>query len=304
VESLVDGVSLLCHLWSNLVVGQVAQVLNNRLRVRDEIRDQSGVHFVVPDELIVVRFNRELIILHNCPLPQYIFTLSWESFHILFGVNFNAVVQMLWIYKPGLMNNMLVSNPRTTIGRHKYVRVVVFWEIMRRQLNLIAFVLYVTLLKSNHKIVVFHFQIESEIFLIGVAILEFMSFNKLIQYGILLLLFTCLVLPDNHRIYKILVLFIMDVHIHWVDSRGRSFLLVGVPLRTLSQMNLDAIVVSVKTMAEFTCTFHRVVSENEESEVSTSHRWSLLVGNWQINFKFEVLKRKCIFGVNKSLCTE
>jgi len=85
---------------------------------------------------------------------------------------------------------------------------------MRRQLNLIAFVLYVTLLKSNHKIVVFHFQIESEIFLIGVAILEFMSFNKLIQYGILLLLFTCLVLPDNHRIYKILVLLIVDVHIH------------------------------------------------------------------------------------------
>jgi len=58
------------------MVGQVAQVLNNRLRVRDEIRDQSGVHFVVPDELIVVRFNRELIILHNCPLSQYIFTLS------------------------------------------------------------------------------------------------------------------------------------------------------------------------------------------------------------------------------------
>ena len=124
------------------------------------------------DQLIVVRFYGELVILHDGSLPQNIFALSGESLPVVFGIDLLVIMEMLCINEPCFVDDVLLGDSVAAEGRHEDVRVMIGGKVVRRQGDSVALVLLVTLLESKHQFSIFNLHKEGQIFVVRDALAE------------------------------------------------------------------------------------------------------------------------------------
>jgi len=134
-----DVVGFFGHGLHDVVVRQLCQVGNDSLTVGDEIGHYLGVQLVVADQLLVVRFNGELIILSNSSLTDDVLGLSEELFAILISILVVAIVEVVRVGEPDLVDDVLVRYSRATERRNEEVGVVPLGEVVLRQVHGEAF---------------------------------------------------------------------------------------------------------------------------------------------------------------------
>jgi len=117
----------LCH---NIVMRQVVEVIDNCFLISYELWDQGCVHFVVTNELLVVRFNCEVLVFLDGSLTNHVNSFAGKSAFIILCVNFLVVMEMIRVLKPNLMNDMLIWDPDTSMSRHKHIDIVILGKIV------------------------------------------------------------------------------------------------------------------------------------------------------------------------------
>ena len=123
---------------NDIVMRQIMKMLNDSLLISNKLGNESCVHLIMANDLLIVRLNREVLILLNCSLTNLVNCFSCESASIIFGVNFFIVMEMLRVLEPDLVDDVLVWNFETCVSREEHVNIMIIGEIVIRNRDLKA----------------------------------------------------------------------------------------------------------------------------------------------------------------------
>jgi hypothetical protein len=226
----------------------------------------------VLDQLLVVRLNCEVSFHRSLTEKVFLLLGVLEELTVLsfFSLR-NLVVEMLDIFESSLRNVLSVCK-------------IILGASSKENEGLVIL----------DKITINCFKMSMKALLFFAILCNYTNFKEMIfmLHENCKMLFTCLAILFVGISEKIKKVLILNLSHNFVNSWGRSLAFIFVFIHSLLNVDSHSIEHAIETCSVVIGILHRIVSQNVEIHISTSHARVLLVGDGYVHIQTEVFQSK------------